>query len=40
VGVESTAATFRLPHARDVRALLLQWAREWPTDIVRALKGE
>ena len=39
VGPEKTAATFRLPHARDVRALVMRWAREMPKDVVGELKG-
>jgi trehalose 6-phosphate phosphatase len=38
VGPENTAATFRLPHARDVRALLMRWSREFPADAVAELK--
>jgi trehalose 6-phosphate phosphatase len=38
VGPEQSAATFRLPHARNVRALAMQWAEELPADILRALK--
>lgn len=40
VGPEKTAATFRLPHARAVRALLMRWSRDFPADVVSALKGE
>lgn len=40
VGPEKTAATFRLPHARSVRALLMRWSRDLPADVVSALKGE
>jgi trehalose 6-phosphate phosphatase len=39
VGLENTAATFRVSNARDVRALLMRWSREWPVDVVRELKG-
>ena len=38
VGPEQSAATFHLPHARDVRALVMQWAEVLPADILRALK--
>ena len=38
IGPEKTAATFRLPNARNVRALVLQWSRELPRDVVADLK--
>lgn len=38
VGPEKTAATFHLPHARNVRALVMQWAEAPPADMVSALK--
>lgn len=39
IGPEDTAATFRLARARDVRALILRWARDMPDDLVRDIKG-
>ncbi|MDP2357127.1 MAG: trehalose-phosphatase [Beijerinckiaceae bacterium] len=38
IGPEKTAATFRLGNARQVRALILQWSRELPRDVVADLK--
>lgn len=38
VGPERTAATFRLANARDVRALVMQWANETPRDVVADIK--
>ncbi len=37
VGPETTAATFRLPSARDVRALVLEWSRDLPRDVAEAM---
>ncbi len=39
VGPEKTAATFRLPDARAVRALLMRWSHELPGDVVAALRS-
>ncbi|MFN3888996.1 MAG: trehalose-phosphatase [Beijerinckiaceae bacterium] len=39
IGPEKTAATFRLPHARDVRALILRWAHDMPKDVVEVLRS-
>jgi trehalose 6-phosphate phosphatase len=38
IGAEKTAAAFRLPSARNVRALIMQWSRELPPDVVADLK--
>ena len=38
LAIVATAATFHLPHARNVRALVMQWAKAPPADMVSALK--
>jgi trehalose 6-phosphate phosphatase len=38
IGLEKTAATFRLPSARNMRALIMQWSRKLPRDVVAHLK--
>lgn len=38
VGPERTAATFRLPHARAVRELLIRWSQNMPDDAVEELR--
>jgi trehalose 6-phosphate phosphatase len=39
IGPEKTAATFRLPHARNMREFILRWSREMPADVLQELKG-
>jgi trehalose 6-phosphate phosphatase len=38
VGPEETAATFRLPHAQAVRALLTRWSQAMPNDVIEELR--
>lgn len=39
IGPEKTAATFRVPHARDVRALVMRWAHQTARDVLQDLKN-